>query len=174
MAGSVVSIYVAAAAGAPMTSLGKVAAVPGLGLRGDRYFSEAGAFSARAVPGREVTELTLIELEVIEELRRDQGIDVSEADSRRNIVTAGISLNGLVGREFSVGEVRLHGAGLCEPCLSLVKGDANGRLLLRALAHRGGLRARILTRGTIAVGDPVAPEWQTSVEDRRALSGSRR
>ncbi len=132
----------------------EVEAVPRRGLEGDRYFNGAGEFSTRTTPGREVTEVTLIEAEVIEHLRGDLGIEVEASDSRRNIVTRGVSLNSLVGSEFRIGHVRLVGAGLCEPCVSLVKHTAN-KHLLRGLTHRGGLRARILTRGTIAVGDSV-------------------
>ncbi len=132
----------------------KVQAVPRRGLEGDRYFYGAGGFSSRSTPGREVTEVTLIEAEVIEHLQRDLGIEVEAADSRRNIVTRGVSLNSLVGSEFQVGQVRLVGAGLCEPCVSLVKSIEN-RHLLRGLVHKGGLRARIVTRGTIALGDAV-------------------
>lgn len=152
--GHVVSIYVSPVAGLPMRPRDEVQAVPRRGLEGDRYFDGTGEFSSRTTPGREVTEVTLIEAEVIEHLQRDLGIEVQAGDSRRNIVTRGVSLNSLVGSEFQVGHVRLAGAGLCEPCVSLVKLTEN-KHLLRGLAHRGGLRARILTRGTIAVGDSV-------------------
>jgi MOSC domain-containing protein YiiM len=152
---SVVAIYTASGAGAPMQSRSEVRAVPGRGLEGDRYFEDNGRFSARHAPGREITELTLIESEVIQHLRLAWGLDVDETDSRRNLVTRGIALNDLVGSEFEVGEVRLRGASLCEPCVSLVKSPEH-RHLLRALAHKGGLRAEVLTEGTIAIGDDVA------------------
>jgi MOSC domain-containing protein YiiM len=154
MSGSVVAIYIAGAAGAPMQERPVARAVPGRGLEGDRYFAGAGAFSGQTTPGREVTELTLIENEVIEHLREDLCLDVRAVDSRRNLVTRAIALNDLVGVEFSVGSVRMRGAGLCEPCVSLVKSPDNRRLL-RGLVHKGGLRAQILTAGTIAVGDQV-------------------
>jgi MOSC domain-containing protein YiiM len=162
--GRVVAIYTAGQAGSPMRPHQDVRAVPGQGLEGDRYFAGHGMFSSRDVPGREVTELTLIEREVIEHLREDWDLDVVDSDSRRNLVTAGVALNELVGREFYVGGVRLRGAGLCEPCVSLVKSPAN-RHLLRALAHKGGLRAQILTEGSIAVGDRIddyTPAWEGS------------
>lgn len=151
---NVVAIYTAAGAGAPMQFRTDVRAVPGRGLEGDRYFEDNGRFSAHPLPGREITELTLIESEVIQHLRLDWGLDVDEADSRRNLVTRGVVLNDLVGSEFDVGRVRLRGASLCEPCVSLVKAPEH-RNLLRALAHKGGLRAEILTEGTIALGDAV-------------------
>lgn len=162
IAGRVLSIYIAPAAGSQMESRAHVEAVPGRGLKGDRYFAGNGAFSAREVPGREVTELTLIEGEVIEQLRERWDLDVDAADSRRNIVTTGVPLNELVGSEFQVGEVCLRGASLCEPCVSLVKSPEN-KHLLRALVHKGGLRAQILSAGTIAVGDSVA----AALRDRR-------
>lgn len=160
----VVAIYTAAGAGAPMQFRSEVRAVPGRGLEGDRYFEDSGRFSTRPFPGREITELTLIESEVIQHLRLAWGLDVDEADSRRNLVTRGVALNDLVGSEFEVGGVQLRGASLCEPCVSLVKSSSH-KQLLRALAHKGGLRAKILSEGTIALGDVVeapkdASKWK--------------
>jgi MOSC domain-containing protein YiiM len=67
-------------------------------------------------------------------------------------VTTGVSLNHLVGREFMVGNARLRGIRLCEPCGHLER--MTGRKL-KGLVHRGGLRAQILESGEIKVGDPV-------------------
>jgi MOSC domain-containing protein YiiM len=153
--GKIVGIYTAAGPGHPMQLREEVRAIPGRGLEGDRYFADTGRFSEHRLPGREVTELTLIESEVIRHLRVDWELDVDEADSRRNLVTRGVALNELVGSEFDVGEVRLRGASLCEPCVSLVSAPQH-RHLLRALAHKGGLRAHILSEGTVRLGDPVA------------------
>ena len=74
-------------------------------------------------------------------------------EHRRNLVTRGIELNGLVGHEFTVGSTRCRGMRLCEPCV-VVERYAS-RPILRQLVHRGGLRADILEDGTIAVGDSV-------------------
>ena len=161
--GRVVAIYTAAGSGLPMQLRSEARAVPGRGLEGDRYFADNGTYSLRAVAGREVTELTLIESEVIDHLRGAWALDVDERDSRRNLVTRGVALNDLVGEEFHVGAVRLRGAGLCEPCVSLVRSSEN-RGLLRALVHKGGLRAQILSKGLIAVGDLVERVTSPSVE----------
>jgi MOSC domain-containing protein YiiM len=158
--GKIVAIYTAVGPGYPMQPRDVVRAVPGRGLEGDRYFTDAGRFSEQSLPGREITELTLIESEVIQHLRLDWGLDVEEADSRRNLVTRGVALNDLVGAEFEVGEVRLRGASLCEPCVSLVK-SPDHRHLLRGLVHKGGLRAQVLTEGMIAPGDPVVASIAT-------------
>jgi len=149
----VVSIHVAAHRTGPMTALQEAHAIPGSGLEGDRYFRGDGTFSDKPSPDREVT---LLEIEAIEALQRDYGVAISPGDARRNIVTRGVSLNHFVGREFRVGDVRLRGLRLCEPCAHLAK--LTYQKVLPGLVHRGGLRAQVLSEGTIRVGDAVAVE----------------
>lgn len=151
--GTLVGIFIAPAARAAMISVAEVCAVPGRGLEGDRYFHAAGTFSPKHAPD---AELTLIESEAIEALARERSIALTPADSRRNLVTRGVSLNDLVGREFMVGDVRVLGDRLCEPC-SHLRRLTGERELVEALRHRGGLRARILAKGTLRVGDPIRP-----------------
>jgi MOSC domain-containing protein YiiM len=148
----IVSIHVAAAAGAPMVSVGEARAVPARGLEGDRYFVRAGA--ARK-PGGHRSDVTLIEVEAIEALARDYGVTLDPGAARRNLVTRGVALNHLVGREFRVGEALLRGEGLAEPCGRLAR--LTGEPVRPGLLHRGGLRAAVLRGGTIRVGDPVEP-----------------
>ena len=66
-----------------------------------------------------------------------------------------LALNHLVGREFLIGEVRLRGIRLCEPCTHLAQLTSDK--LLPALIHRGGLRAQILTEGWIRPGMAIRP-----------------
>jgi MOSC domain-containing protein YiiM len=54
---------------------------------------------------------------------------------------------------FRVGEVKLKGVRLCEPCRLLEQ--RTGKPVFDALKGQGGLRAEILEGGTIRVGDPV-------------------
>ena len=98
--------------------------------------------------------LTLIASEALEGLEADTGIRLSAADSRRQVLTRGIDLNMLVGREFTVGAVRCRGVELCEPCAHLQSVTQDG--VLSGLVHRGGLRADVLSDGEVAVGDAVA------------------
>ena len=149
MAGQVAYIFVATAARAPMMAVGEAQAVPGRGLEGDRYFEGVGTFS-KPLPDREIT---LVEAEALEGLKRDHGIVLEPGQTRRNVVTRGIALNELVGTEFRVGEVKLRGIRLCEPCSHLEA--LTGKTLQPGLVHRGGLRAQFLTAGTIRVGDEV-------------------
>ena len=150
--GEVVSIHLAPAAGAKAVSVPEARALPGRGLEGDRYGSGTGSYSNKPGPSR---ELTLIEIEALEGLKSDDGLDLSPGDSRRNVVTRGVPLNHLVNREFTVGAVRLRGVRLCEPCARLA--SLTDPRAHPGLIHRGGLRAQILTEGTIRVGDPVRP-----------------
>jgi MOSC domain-containing protein YiiM len=80
---------------------------------------------------------------------------VTAAETRRNIATTGVPLNHLVDREFSVGEVRLRGTRLCEPCKYLEGLTRPG--VMGGLVHRGGVRAQILNEGVIRVGDVIRP-----------------
>jgi MOSC domain-containing protein YiiM len=136
--GSVERIAVTPHESALPTRVAEVEVGPG-GLAGDRYH-EAG-------------DITLIEAEALEGLRADTGIELTHEESRRQVLTRGISLNDLVGRRFRVGSVELVGAELCEPCAHLQSLTHDG--VLRGLVHRGGLRADIVREGRIAVGDPV-------------------
>ena len=148
--GDVVAIFVAAQAGAPMESRQCVEAVAGRGLEGDRYFDGVGHWSRNAGVSREVT---LIEFEAIEALAREKNIRLAPGASRRNVVTRGVPLNHLVGREFHVGRVRLRGTRLCEPCQYLENMTTKG--LMAGLLHRGGLRADIISGGILCVGDSI-------------------
>jgi MOSC domain-containing protein YiiM len=148
--GSLISIHLAKTGGAPMESISEVLAVAGKGVQGDRYYEGLGTYSDHPGSGREVT---LIEIEALEALKRDYDIEIAPAQARRNLVTRAVALNHLVGREFTVGEVRLRGIRLCDPCAHLENLSARGAL--RGLIHRGGLRADILAGGVIRVGDAI-------------------
>jgi MOSC domain-containing protein YiiM len=148
--GVVISMHVAATGAAPMRATTSARAVPGQGLEGDRYFSKLGTYSNEPGSGR---ELTLIEIEAVEALKRDYRIELDAGRVRRNIVTRGIPLNHLVAKEFKIGDVVLRGTRLCEPCAHLEKLTSQG--VMRGMIHRGGLRAEIVTDGTLRVGDAI-------------------
>jgi MOSC domain-containing protein YiiM len=144
------SIHVASAAQSPLQSVDQAVAIPGVGLGGDRYALKLGTFY-KPEPDR---ELTLIEAEAIEAVRRDYQVELAAGEARRNIVTRNVPLNHLVGKEFTIGHVRIRGIRLCEPCDHLQR--LTGKPVIKGLLHRGGLRAQILTPGTICVGDEVS------------------
>jgi MOSC domain-containing protein YiiM len=88
---------------------------------------------------------------VLDELTLPDGQRLGYAEARRNIVTRGIDT--LVGQRFRVGDVECVGRRLCEPCAHLERLTHRG--VLRNLIHRGGLRADILTAGSITVGAAI-------------------
>jgi hypothetical protein len=144
LTGRVRAVLVASRAEAPMTVLEEAHAVAARGLEGDRYARGAGTFSAWDGRGR---DLTLVEGEVLDEL------GIGAVDARRNLVTEGLRLDDLIGRRFTVGAVECVGARRCEPCAHLERLTRPG--ILRALVHRGGLRADVVGSGTIRRGDAI-------------------
>jgi MOSC domain-containing protein YiiM len=146
------AIYIAPAGGAPMEERREVMALAGRGLEGDRYCLRTGTYSKGDKPKRQVT---LIEAEALEAVRRDYGIVFANEWSRRNVFTRGAALNHLVGREFRAGEALLRGICLCEPCAHMASLCGRNEKLVAALRHRGGLNAEILNGGLIRAGDAL-------------------
>ena len=149
--GTLVGIHIAPKAGAPLVEISEVLAVPERGLEGDRYYLGEGSFSRWPGPHRAVS---LIAEEDLEEMGDLFGIHITAQDSRRNLTTRGLALRSLVKKEFYIGEVRFRGERLCQPCKYLARklGEPN---LISAMVNRGGIRARILTEGTIVSGDHI-------------------
>jgi MOSC domain-containing protein YiiM len=150
--GRIEAIFIAPQAGAPMRPLDEARAIAGTGLEGDRYASGEGTFS---VAGGRGNEITLIAGEVLDALALPDGEPLSGAEARRNLVTRNVDLNALVGRRFRIGELELVGRRRCEPCAHLQRLTRPG--VLRALVHRGGLRADLLSSGTVRIGDAITP-----------------
>lgn len=135
--------------GAPMVAQDKITLIPGVGIEGDRYALGTGKYS----PLVDIREVTLIEIETLEALKRDHDIDLSVEDHRRNLTTRDVPLNHLVGKTFWVGEVQLRGGRLNTPCryLDLLL----GKKVCDLLEHRSGLNCSIVRGGTLEAGVSV-------------------
>jgi hypothetical protein len=147
--GTVEALALAERATGEMRTVGHARALANRGLDGDRYAAKAGTFTPTDTTARGY-DLTLIEAEVLDGLTLPEAGRLGYAEARRNVVTRGIPLNSLVGRRFRIGTVECLGQRLCEPCSHLERLTAQGTL--RALIHRGGLRADVLTDGDITTG----------------------
>ena len=147
----VVEILTSPSPASPMEARDSVRAIPGRGLEGDRYFAGSGTFSPH--PQRPDFEITLIEQEKIAAFAAESGLPFCARQARRNIVTKGVDLNLLAGREFRIGEVLLRGIRLCEPCSYLSKSTFPE--VLQGLVHKAGLRTQILSQGVLHVGDRI-------------------
>lgn len=144
--GRVIGVYIASVRGELPVAVEAVAALAGAGLSGDRYAVGAGTWSGWPGTGRAVT---LIAAEVLDSLPEPCRLSAPEA--RRNLLTRGVDLNALVGREFRIGGARLRGQRLCEPCRHLEELTRPG--VAARLSGRGGLRADVVESGLIRCGD---------------------
>jgi MOSC domain-containing protein YiiM len=156
--GRVAAIFVTPKSSGEMVSLPAVRAFADRGLEGDRFLRES--WEAVNRPDKAVT---LIEAEVLELVDQELGTASIAAKTRRNIVTRGVPLLELLHREFVIGGVRMRGIRLFEPCGHLVKVSKLPGIF-KALDHRSGLKAAILTDGEIHVGDAL-----TLVEPQAAV-----
>ena len=151
--GKVVSLFIVDRSAEPMKKVDQLAALAGQGIEGDRYLLGTGTYSKKPEPGRQVT---LIQSEVLNSLNKRFNITVKPKESRRNVLTEGIEINDLIGKEFLVGTVRLRAHRLTRPCkyLENLLGQPG---LYSELWDHGGISCEILTDGVIEEGDIITP-----------------
>ena len=129
----------------PMIEVSQIECVAGLGIRGDRYFDFKDDYKG---------QITFFSLEVFNDLCSALQIhDCSPSLARRNVITRGVDLNDLIDLEFEVQGVRFFGTEECRPCYWMDRAFAPGTQ--EFLKGRGGLRARILSDGSVRSTDRV-------------------
>ena len=129
---------------APMLTRPVLHLTPEDGVTGDHYSSRTGA--ARGV--------TLIERECLAAIFSYLGTDPPDPLLlRRNVVTSGINLDALRERRFQVGTAVLEHTGACHPCsrMEALLGPSG----YNAVRGRGGITARVVRAGHVAVDDAV-------------------
>lgn len=153
-------IFISTDAGSMQSEQEKIELVAGCGIVGDRNFGLS------KWPGQ---NLTLIEAEEIESFLNEYHLPHDLTLSRRNLITRGVRLNDLVGKEFRLGDVVLKGVELCEPCSSLgarlstlAGSELSPKLVIQRFMGRGGLRVDALTSGIIKLGAQVE---ETKIEE---------
>ena len=148
----IVGIYTKAKAGEPMTRHANIRCEAGFGLEGDLYGIRARQQGGTVAPKAQVT---MTAAEAMLACRAEYGLHLRPGECRRNLITVGVDLNGLVGRTFRIGdEVVLKGIELCEPCGHLEKLTGLPGLTT-AMLHRAGLRCQVLESGEIREGDVI-------------------
>ena len=115
------------------------------GIKNDRYYAEENENDV---------QLTLIEKENIDYYNKISGSEIPYINFRRNIITSGIHLNDLVGKELLIGNVKVKAHRLCDPCKYL-QDKLNDNNLVKKLVNRGGLRCEILSNGIISINDKI-------------------
>jgi MOSC domain-containing protein YiiM len=147
--GQVEAIFTAPADGEPMERRDAVDAVAG-GLDGDRYLLGTGYYSPY-----DVCQVTFVASEALGEIEAESGIDLSDGRHRRNVVTRGVDLRGLLETTFSIGAATFRGTRPRPPCAH-VERVAGEDGVARALGDgRGGICADVVEPGTVRVGDTV-------------------
>ena len=123
-----------------------VRAIAGRGLEGDRYDNRGGA-----------RQVTLIQAEHVEAVAAFLGrASLAPELLRRNLLVRGINLLALKDRQFRVGEAVLEWSGLCHPCSRME--DVLGPGGYNAMRGHGGITARVIASGRIALGSEVRVE----------------
>lgn len=125
----------------PLIEQAELRCVTGRGIEGDRFFDYKDNYKG---------QISFFSSEVFEEVCKRLGVrGKSPGVTRRNVITADVDLNSLVGKEFQIQGVRFAGTAECSPCYWMDLAIAPGAEKL--LQGRGGLRARILSDGILRV-----------------------
>lgn len=157
--GRVVGLYVAPEASDRMRRRDSVELVAD-GIVGDRYCDGTGHF---AVDGCAVT---VIAAEAIEHVSEEYGIDLTNGQHRRNIVTEGIDLRGLLEAQIQLGTAHIRGTRPRPPCAHLEE-TAEKDGVASALDGRAGICAEVVDPGIVEIGDEstvVSPDPATAGE----------
>ena len=129
----------------PAVEVPEIECVAGHGIKGDRFFDYRQNYKG---------QITFFSLEIFGELCAALGArDCSPGAVRRNVVTSGVDLLELIGRDFEVQGVRLRGTEHCRPCYWMDQAVAAGAEEFLKQKNAGGLRARILSDGVIRTGN---------------------
>ena len=143
--GKVILIGISKSRVSPITKVRSVEAIKGKGLVGEKHFKENND---------KRKQITLIEIENINHYNKITGTAIPAVNFLRNIVTEGIQLNVLYGKEFFIGTVKVKAHDLCRPCKYLQE-SVHQKNTVKELLHTGGLRCEILSSGKICVDDQI-------------------
>lgn len=141
MTPTVIAVHVAKGRRLPTRSVQSVEAEAGAGLVGDRYH------------GSRHRHVTIQSLPDLAAAAADLGRPVDPGLTRRNLTISGGLVPTRPGSRIRVGEVELEVVRVAAPCRLL--DDELGPGAARALHARAGSVFRLLTSGTIRVGDEV-------------------
>lgn len=125
-------------------------ALAGVGLADDRL----GRRGEAELSTRQVTLIQAEHLDVIASLARVGRVD--PVGLRRNLVVSGINLLALKNARLQVGDALLEIVGPCQPCSRMEETIGPGGYA--AMRGHGGMTARVITTGSVSVGDIVKAE----------------
>ena len=117
----------------------------GKGIVNDRYY---GNFKEKK------EQVTLINLEEINNFNNQIKVNIDAKDFRRNIIISGINLNELINKKIKINEVTLIIHEICQPCKYL-QDKLKTPGLVKMLVNKSGVRAEIINSGSLSVGDTI-------------------
>ena len=130
----------------PLQSITSTKAVATLGLEGDHRMGKTPG------SGRQVT---IISEEFITQIEHHLNLsDIDPGELRRNLVVKGLNLNALRRQRFRIGGALFEATQLCHPCARMEENLGKGGVA--AMLGYGGLCAKILESGDIAIGDSIS------------------
>jgi len=141
----VLEIGICRAKGSQIERTKSIKAISGAGLLNDRHFKEKNT---------ERSQITLIQIENINQYNKKYNENIPALSFRRNLVTEGINLNNLVGKSFLIGKVKVKGHDLCRPCKHLQE-LLNKKNIIKEFLKKGGLRCEIISDGIISENDEI-------------------
>jgi MOSC domain-containing protein YiiM len=145
--GRVEAIVVRGSPREPARTVESTMALAGIGLAEDRL----GQRGEAELSTRQVTLIQAEHLDVIARLVRVDRVD--PVGLRRNLVVSGINLLALKNARLQVGDALLEIVGPCQPCSRMEETIGPGGYA--AMRGHGGMTARVITTGSIGVGDAV-------------------
>ena len=143
--GKVLEIGISENKSSKIVNVNEVEAIKGKGLVGEKHFKENN---------KKRIQITLIEIENINYYNKITGTKIPAIKFLRNIVTEGMRLNVLVGKEFFIGKVKVKAHDLCRPCKNLQE-SLQQKNIVKELLYTGGLRCEILSSGKIFINDQI-------------------
>ncbi len=121
-----------------------VECIAGKGIKGDRFFDYKPDWKGQ------ITFFNMAIYENVIEKFGKQLVNSRPSAFRRNVLTSGVDLNDLIGKEFSIGGVSFSGVEECKPCYWMDQACCQG--VHEFLKGNGGLRAKIVSSGSLMRG----------------------
>lgn len=149
---AVTGLQIAPTARTPMKNVNSVTATAGSGIAGDRYEGS----KHRQVSVQSLEEIALAEAEI--------GRSLDAVQTRRNITLAEGRFDRTPGALLTIGDVELEVVRDAAPCKLLE--DEFGKGAKLALHKRAGVICRVLTSGTITVGDSAIVQSETATSPK--------
>ena len=127
----------------PIEECSSLELVAGRGIVNDRFFDYEPDYKG---------QITFFDWAVYEKVVSEFNLeDLEPTVFRRNVLIEGLDLNSLIGKRLTINGMEFTGSCECSPCFWMDEAISEGAE--KFLKGRGGLRARIVSGGSLVAGD---------------------